>query len=183
MLYTNLLYHSRFDTQIFKMPIAFIYTFVCLYTYRLLWDHALQLPCWKFAAPLCLMMLLRHLACRRRPRLHVRLHPATDNEDASTKARSSNIMYIWITVHTWTFIYMSVILTSCFTPICLTESMLLIYSLHITTILNVWCFPLRNTVVEMIYLLETTTQKIKLAACTYWVDMLLATTSATHAIS
>ena len=55
MLFTNLLYHSRFDTQIFKMPITFIYTFVCSYTYRLFWYHALQLPCWKFAAPLCLI--------------------------------------------------------------------------------------------------------------------------------
>ena len=67
-----------------------------------------------------------------------------------------NIMYIWITVHTWTFIYVSVILTSCFIPICLTESMLFIYSLYNTTTLNVRCFTLWNTVVEMICLLETT---------------------------
>ena len=63
---------------------AFIYTIVCSYTCRLYWDHALQLPYWKFAAPLCLTPLSSHLACIRRPRLHVRLHPAADNGDVST---------------------------------------------------------------------------------------------------
>ena len=46
---------------------AFIYTIVCSYTCRLYWDHALQLPYWKFAALLCLTLLWRLLACRRRP--------------------------------------------------------------------------------------------------------------------
>ena len=66
------------------MLIAFIYTFVCSNTCRLFWDHALQLPYWKFAVPLCLMLLLGHLACRRRPKLHERPHPDTDNGVAST---------------------------------------------------------------------------------------------------
>jgi len=46
---------------------AFIYTIVCSYTCRLYWDHALQLPYWKFAALLCLTLLWRLFACRRRP--------------------------------------------------------------------------------------------------------------------
>ena len=132
MLYTHLSYHSSmFDAHNFHLYICmFIYLPVVLrscFTTTLL----------KVRCAFCLTLLWRHLACRRRPRLH-------------------NIMYIWITINTWTFIYVAIILTSCFTPIRLTKSMLCIYSLNNTTILNVRCFPFWNTVVEMIYLLETT---------------------------
>jgi hypothetical protein len=79
MLYTHLSYHSSmFDAHSFHLYFCMsIYLPVVLrscYTTTML----------KVRCTLCLTLLLRHLACRRRPRLHVRLHPAADNGDAPT---------------------------------------------------------------------------------------------------
>ena len=98
MLYTYLCYHSAiFDTHSFQLYMCtFIYLTVILSSCP---TATILTVCWA----LYLTPLSRHPACRRRPRLHVRLHPAADHGDASTKSRSSCIFEsLYIREHSYT---------------------------------------------------------------------------------
>ena len=143
---------------------AFIYTIVCSYTCRLYWDHVLQLPYWKFAALLCLTLLWRLFACRRRSSCTI----SCIFESLYIREHSYTCLSFWLHA-----LYRFVLPSPCFSFIhCITLPHSMFNASHFEIPLLRWfaCWKQQS-------------QKIITAAFTYKVDMLLVTTSATHVIS